>query len=206
MAAIRSRKFLLYRHLYHSCSFDRRLRQFHPPRLLAISLLRSAHHSMTSSPTSSSSESPSSPNSSPLSKFDPFAVHPFTNCSASQSDGSPHDRQFPTYGYPYGPSLGNYNTRQNQIPQQRIPLATNTPPKTSTKSSVDVHPHPPRPAIFIPFRKDTSSPELADILKADKSPSKSSTTNSDLRTLSNTLYPMAGTNTPPTSSSYMRKY
>ena len=158
---------------------------------------------MTSSPTSAS-DSSSSPNSSPtLANFNPFAVHPFTNCSASQSDSHPHTRQFPTYGYPYGPSLGNYNSLHNRPPQQQVPPAMN---KSSTKSSVNAYAHPPRPAIFIPFRQDTSSPELSDILKANKSLSKSSTTNTDSRTLSNISYPNAtGNTTQPTPNSYPRK-
>jgi hypothetical protein len=71
---------------------------------------------------------------------------------------------------------------------------------------VDAYPH--RHGIFIPFRKDTSSPELEDILKANKSLSKSSTTNSESRALSNTSYPIAGANTPlatSSSSSHPRK-
>ncbi|KIM44883.1 hypothetical protein M413DRAFT_25290 [Hebeloma cylindrosporum] len=159
---------------------------------------------MTSSPTSSSSDSSSSPNSSPsLAKFDPFAVHPFTNCSVSQSDAQPHDRQFSTYGYPYGPSLGSYKSLHNPMPQQQVPPAINTPNKSSAKPSVNAYAYPPRPAIFIPFRQDTSSPELPHILKANKSLSKSSTTN-DSRT--NISYPIAtGNTTQPTPNSYPRK-
>jgi len=159
---------------------------------------------MTSSPTSAS-DSSSSPNPSPtLTKFDPFAVHPFTNCSASQSDSYRQNRQFPTYGYPYG-SLENYNSFHKPTPQQQVPPAIN---KSSTKSSVNAYAYPPRPAIFIPFRQDTSSPELPDILKANKSLSKPSTTNSDPRTLSNISYPSATGNTTqptPNSYSYLRK-
>ena len=160
---------------------------------------------MTSSPTSAS-DSSSSPDPSPtLAKFNPFAVHPFTNCSASPSDSYPQNRQFPTYGYPYGSSLENYNSLHKPTPQQQVPPAVN---KSSTKSSVNAYAHPPRPGIFIPFRQDTSSPELPDILKANKSLSKSSTTNSDSRTLSNISYPNAtGHTTQPTpnSYSYLRK-
>jgi hypothetical protein len=155
---------------------------------------------MTSSPTSAS-DSSSSPNHSPtLAKFDPFAVHPFTNCSASQSDNHPHNRQFPTYGYPHGPSLGNYHSLHSPTPQQQVPPAIN---KSSTESSVNAYALPHRPAIFIPFRQDNSSPELPDILKANKSLSKSSTTKSDSRTLSNISYQNAtGNTTQPTPNSY----
>ena len=158
------------------------------------------HIIMTSSPTSSASDSSSSPNSSPtLAKFNPFAVHPFTNCSASQNESHPRNHQFSTYGYPYGP-LGNYNSLHNPTPQQQAPPGLNTPNKSSTKSSVNAYVHPPRPAIFIPFRQDTSSPELPDILK-----SKSSTTNSDSRTFSSISYPSASGNTT-TPTSYPQKF
>ncbi|KAF8972639.1 hypothetical protein BDZ97DRAFT_1913137 [Flammula alnicola] len=112
-----------------------------------------------SSSSSSSSESSLSDSSPSLSKFDPFAVHPFTNCSVNQNGSKPVN---PTsYGYPYGPSFGNYNLRRVQ-PQPQVPP-----------------PNAPPAGIFVPFRKDTPSPDLADVLKSNKSISKTSSSHSD---------------------------
>ncbi|KAF9477782.1 hypothetical protein BDN70DRAFT_933968 [Pholiota conissans] len=70
--------------------------------------------SLSSSPSSSDSGSSSSSSAS-LSKFDPFAVHPFTNCSATLNSNDPYGNG-QAYGYPYGAPFVNYNPRNPQSP------------------------------------------------------------------------------------------
>ncbi|KAF5316630.1 hypothetical protein D9619_006098 [Psilocybe cf. subviscida] len=113
--------------------------------------------------SSSSSESSSSQTSSSLPKFDPFAVHPFTNCSVTQNVHNPSTPAHTKYAYAYSGRNGIPPSPQNQYPAN---TSSHSPPKSSSSSHTA--------GIFVPFRQDTSSPDLADVLKS-KSPSKTST-------------------------------
>ncbi|KDR67955.1 hypothetical protein GALMADRAFT_231588 [Galerina marginata CBS 339.88] len=128
---------------------------------------------MTSSPTSSSSESLPKPT---LPNFDPFAIHPFTNCShVNQTPGVPSS----PYPYAYGPTVGNYHNRH--APQGPPQTTNNASPSSMSRSPATPYGYSPRPAgVFVPFRKDTSSPELDDVLKSKKNSGKT-TGNSDSR-------------------------
>jgi len=131
---------------------------------------------MTSSPTSSSSESSNS--SSTLPNFDPFAVHPFTNCSHVNQNNAPRTTSNP-YAYAKGPTVGNYHTRHTpQVPPQTTNNATPSSPSRSPAAPYGYSQHPA--GIFVPFRKDTSSPELDDVLKSKKNLGKT-TSSSDSR-------------------------
>ncbi|PPR06202.1 hypothetical protein CVT24_000647 [Panaeolus cyanescens] len=141
-----------------------------------------------SSPSDSSGSESSSSSSRPmtLSEFNPFATHHFTSCTTSthHSDNRPN----PAYGYPYGPTSGNFTS----YPTRGHPTSHNTP------SSI-VAPSPTMPSkqasqgqrgpIFTPFRKETASPDLSDILKSDKKASysqwsKTSTSSSSSKPIS----------------------
>jgi hypothetical protein len=125
-------------------------------------------HYMTSSDSSSdttvspsSSSSSSSPNQSPsLSQFDPFAVHPFTRYVSSNPSGNAPTAN--SYAYPYRQLLGAHPTPHAPIPNRQ------SPPKPY------VYTVPHHTGIFVPFRKETSSPDLPAILKP-KSDSSSAT-------------------------------
>ncbi|KJA15231.1 hypothetical protein HYPSUDRAFT_72168 [Hypholoma sublateritium FD-334 SS-4] len=71
----------------------------------------------------SSSSSDSSPSSSPtsspsLAQFDPFAVHPFTNCSAARGSEDPYKTgQLQSTAYPYGAPYASYPNRTVQSTQ-----------------------------------------------------------------------------------------
>ncbi|PPQ79664.1 hypothetical protein CVT25_003238 [Psilocybe cyanescens] len=119
-----------------------------------------------SSSSSSSTESGSPPSpSSTLSNFDPFAVHPFTNCSQVNQSNVPKSSP---YGYAY-PSNANNSVQQSQ--NTHLP----TPLNSSSRSPTVPYGYPPRPAgIFEPFTKDASIPELGDVLKKTSTPSNTS--------------------------------
>ncbi|PPQ66654.1 hypothetical protein CVT26_009409 [Gymnopilus dilepis] len=116
---------------------------------------------MSSSPSSSSSESSSPSKSQPgLANFDPFAVHPFTNCSQmNQSNGQPYNPAN-SYGYALAP---NVNNQSRTTPKVASPV--NGTPNSSSRMPIHAQ-HPG--GIFTPFRKDTSSPDLDDVLKSRK--------------------------------------
>ena len=152
-----------------------------PKKTPFFSLLRlmASSHSSSDSLTVSSSISPSISTklSPPLSQynFDPFAVHPFTSCTSSNPNG-----YTPTVNYNCSnpPSPGDYSTPHPAIPSplpatNPIPSDQQLPPKPYIYT-------PARPAgVFMPFRKETSSPDLPDILKSkSKSPSNTPKTRS----------------------------
>lgn len=113
-----------------------------------------------------------------LKSFDPFATHPFTNGSGLQPQ-PPKPSQYPipipsprrpsaflpTYSQYYGNSTqspSSSTSSESSMPSKSPPFPIHAPqprqgplvpnPSTSPAS-------PPQP-IFVPFRKDTSSPEL----------------------------------------------
>ena len=113
---------------------------------------------MSSSASSSDSvPSSTSTNISPLSDFDPFAVHPFTSYTSSNPNGNPQL---------------NYNRsnasswRLEDYPIPHAPQPT-TPISSHQQSSPKPYTYtPPRSTgIFVPFRQETSSPDLSDVLK-----------------------------------------
>lgn len=96
------------------------------------------------------SEPQSSLMSSPLEGFDPFAVHPFTNCSVSPTSLPPaHHRHASSYAH----RRVEYSAPDTQ------PKTYSTPTPAMRGLSAPVRP------IFIPFRRDTASPELELVLK-----------------------------------------
>lgn len=126
---------------------------------------------MTSSSSSSSSESTAS-SSVPLSSiklppslsqynFDPLALHPFTSYASPNPNGNTQAVSCNHHSNPYRQSPGGYPS-----PHAPITASLST---TATQQQSPQKPFaytPPRPAgVFVPFRKDTSSPELSDILK-----------------------------------------
>ena len=154
---------------------------YHCPVLSLLRLMASSDSSSDTSTVSSSSSPSSSTKLSPsLSQynFDPFAVHPFTSCASSNSNTPTmnYNRSNPPYAYPYKQSPGNYSTPHPPIPPPL--LATDPIPSDQQLPQKPYTYAPPRPAgIFVPFRKETSSPDLPDILKSKpKSPPDTSKT------------------------------
>ncbi|KAG9223763.1 hypothetical protein CCMSSC00406_0004896 [Pleurotus cornucopiae] len=89
--------------------------------------------------------------SSLLNNFDPFATHPFTNTSGIMPEPprpSQHTSSYPATAYQ--PSQPSRNLSQQQG-TPRSPNGQATQP------------------IFVPFRQDTSSPDLSQILKKKSS-------------------------------------
>ncbi|KAF8899623.1 hypothetical protein CPB84DRAFT_1132364 [Gymnopilus junonius] len=113
---------------------------------------------------SSSSSSESSPSKSPssLANFDPFAVHPFTNCSQANQGSSPPYPTNSSYGYAYAPNVSAYSRNPLQVSSQST---TNGAPNTALKTPYG---HVQPGGVFVPVRKDTSSPDLDDVLKSRK--------------------------------------
>jgi hypothetical protein len=112
-----------------------------------------------SSSASSSESVPSSTSTkiSPLSNFDPFAVHPFTSYTSSNPNGSPQlncDRSNESCGL----------EESFHAPQPTIPISS-YPQSSSPKPHACTPPRGRRPGIFVPFRQETSSPDLFDVLK-----------------------------------------
>lgn len=112
-----------------------------------------------SSSASSSENVPSSTKISPLSNFDPFAVHPFTSYTSSNPNGNPQlncDRS---------KEISCGLEESFHAPQPTIPISSSHPPSSSPKP----HGCPPSRGrclgIFVPFRQETSSPDLSDVLK-----------------------------------------
>ncbi|KAF8801282.1 hypothetical protein BYT27DRAFT_7262092 [Phlegmacium glaucopus] len=123
-------------------------------------------------PPSSTSTSTKLPPSLSQYNFDPFAVHPFTSYASSNPNANAptanHNHGNPLYAYPYSQPLGDYPTPHTPIPSPigAIPIAHSPSPSKSKPYAY----MPPRPTgIFVPFRKETSSPELSDVLKPQSS-------------------------------------
>jgi len=115
-----------------------------------------------SSSASSSDSVPSSTSTStkisPLSNFDPFAVHPFTSYTSSNPNGNPQlncDRSNES-------SCGLEESFHT--PQPTIAISSH-PQSSSPKPHACTSPRGRRPGIFVPFRQETSSPDLSDVLK-----------------------------------------
>ena len=114
---------------------------------------------MSSSATSSDSvPSSTSTKISPLSNFDPFAVHPFTSYTSSNPNGNPQlncDRS-------------NESSCELEepihAPQPTTPISSH-PQSSSPKPHTCNPPRGRRTGIFVPFRQETSSPDLSDVLK-----------------------------------------
>lgn len=111
---------------------------------------------MSSSTSSDSVPSSTSTKISPLSDFDPFAVHPFTSYASSNPNGNPqlkYDRS----------NASSYRLEDYLAPHAPQP----TTPISSHQQSFKPYVHtPPRSTgIFVPFRQETSSPDLSDVLK-----------------------------------------
>ena len=98
---------------------------------------------------------------SPLSNFDPFAVHPFTSYTSS-NESNPNGN----------PQLNCERSNESSCgfkeffyaPQPTIPISSH-PQLSSPKSHTCTPPRGRRPGIFVPFRQETSSPDLSDVLK-----------------------------------------
>ena len=150
--------------------------------------------------SSSSSSSESSKPSTTLHNFDPFAVHPFTNCAANQDESPMQYRTHPAY--PYGPSFSNFNTPPHALAPPQGPPPANAPTSNMPRSPPYNYSSPQKTTgIFVPFRKDTSSPELGDVLKNKNMTTNSSRASSNLSRSHPT--PPA---TQPIPLSYSRKY
>ncbi|KAF6753012.1 hypothetical protein DFP72DRAFT_434535 [Ephemerocybe angulata] len=144
---------------------------------------------MPRSSSLSSSGTPS-PSSSPklLGSFDPFAVHPFTNYSgpskSKHTSGHsnhvlPHpsalslDGPAPGLGphsstgypaYPSGSSHSYYNPNGNLHQPSPVPAGYQCQ-ASQTHQHGGAHGHAGPKPIFVPFRQETSSPELSDVLR-----------------------------------------
>lgn len=113
----------------------------------------------SSSDSVSSSTSTTSTKLSPLSNFDPFAVHPFTSCASS----NPQLNDCSNASYAYPCRLEHYYPTPH-APQPTTPISSHQ--QSSPKPYAYTPPRPSRPTgIFVPFRLDTSSPDLSDVLK-----------------------------------------
>lgn len=114
--------------------------------------MTSSASSSEDNPTVSSSTSSTNLSSS-LSQynFDPFAVHPFTSYVSSNPNSNAPAAN--SYAYPFRQPLGDHPTPHAPIPNQQ------SPPKPY------VYTPPYHTGIFVPFRKETSSPDLPAILK-----------------------------------------
>ncbi|KAJ3935230.1 MAG: hypothetical protein NXY57DRAFT_990776 [Lentinula lateritia] len=78
-----------------------------------------------------------------LDSFNPFAVHPFTNSACL----APHNK-------PHNPSE-TMSEANISPPQVIFPI----PQRVSTQNFLSVQNSKPKP-VFVPFRKETVSPEL----------------------------------------------
>ncbi len=128
-----------------------------------------------SSPSSSSSEV-STPSS--LSSFDPLAVHFFTNCSAVQNTIQPSNRSIP---HPYRAPVTNFNLFHPLNTISQSPPGMNGLQTNNTPSKFNGFPSSPQPGIFVPYRQETPSPELEDILRSNKDKSSPSPNRARLR-------------------------
>ncbi|TFK25616.1 hypothetical protein FA15DRAFT_340223 [Coprinopsis marcescibilis] len=133
-----------------------------------------------SSSDSGSSRTPSpsgSPSTSPnLSSFDPFAVHPFTRYAGSSQPQSAHSRSAGTHVLPH-PSMLNID---GHVPSQLQHPASQYPSSNYSHQAVgsgynqygqpsypqsSMNPSQNFKPIHVPFRQDTSSPDLGDVLR-----------------------------------------
>jgi hypothetical protein len=107
-----------------------------------------------------------------LESFDPFATHPFTNgCGVLPQPPPPSLYAVPipsSHSKPIGlskyPDLSTFaSTTPSSSPTQSLnataPLLSPQPQRPSLSSSATPS-SPPGRQIFVPFRKDTSSPDL----------------------------------------------
>ncbi|KAF8162948.1 hypothetical protein B0H34DRAFT_693524 [Crassisporium funariophilum] len=131
---------------------------------------------------------------SPLQSFDPFATHPFTNNSGLAPQPplpspypvpipSPHRQSSRSTGYPKYPDLSTSSSSTSSVSSTSSIYSSSSTQKTLTphspiplrrdqqlSSSPKMASSPTRP-IFVPFRQETSSPDL--VLKNKSSPRKS---------------------------------
>ena len=127
---------------------------------------------MSSSASSSDSvPSSTSTKTSPLSNFNPFAVHPFTRYTSPNPNSNPQSNC----------DCSNESScgfeESLHAPQPTIPISSH-PPSSSLKSHAWTPPRGRRTGIFVPFRQETSSPDLSDVLKpkSEQTVTKSSKT------------------------------
>ncbi|TFK72182.1 hypothetical protein BDN72DRAFT_836575 [Pluteus cervinus] len=126
--------------------------------------------------------------SSVLEGFDPFATHPFTNGNgvlppppqpSQYSFPIPSTQKFPQADTSGNPPLSSSYSSQSSSSGSVASMNSNasSPSHSSTSSSPLIHTSspPPRaqPPIFVPFRQDSSSPDLV-LKKAKGSPVKTS--------------------------------
>jgi hypothetical protein len=113
------------------------------------------------SSSASSSESVSS-STSPLSNFDPFAVHPFTSYTSS----NPNNNAQLNYDRSNASSCRFEDCPTPHAPQPTTPISSHqqSSPKPYAYKS------PRSTGIFVPFRQETSSPDLSDLLKSKSEP------------------------------------
>ncbi|KAF8159774.1 hypothetical protein B0H34DRAFT_796992 [Crassisporium funariophilum] len=147
------------------------------------------------SPTSSTSSSPSSVSSVSGLSFDPFAVHPFTSCTTSPNISTLHNRGNPSYAYPHVPAMGNYSASySHNLPQSSPPMRSVNAQPSGSPSKSYANSQPRNAGIFVPFRKETSSPDLPDVLK---------TTSSKTNSFSSSSNPRSSTTGIPASSALL---
>ncbi|KAJ3546124.1 hypothetical protein NMY22_g2183 [Coprinellus aureogranulatus] len=144
--------------------------------------------SSTSSTSSSDSRTPSPQNTPLLGSFDPFAVHPFTNFSGPSNHGhhgysnQVHVLPHPSTLHMDAPATGphgslSYPSHSSQPYHQPSSHGTLHHPTAvpagsgyySQASQTPSHSGPSSPSsykpIFVPFRQETSSPDLSDVLR-----------------------------------------
>ncbi|KII89000.1 hypothetical protein PLICRDRAFT_40640 [Plicaturopsis crispa FD-325 SS-3] len=105
-----------------------------------------------------------------LGSFDPFGVHPFTNNSGlAPPPPRPSQYAHPVPSPPHYASarFGDRSTSHTTSP----PPPPQAPPKLTVSAPSPQRPGQPIP-IFVPFRQETSSPELSDVLVRSKAKGK----------------------------------
>ena len=116
----------------------------------------------SSSSSSESVKSSTSTNTSPLSGFDPFAVHPFTSYTSPNPNGNAqlnYDRS--------NASLCRFDDCPTpHAPQPTTPISPHQQPSPKPYA----YKSPRSTGIFVPFRQETSSPDLSDVLKPKSEP------------------------------------
>lgn len=131
---------------------------------------------MSRSSASSGSSTPSpQPSPNVLSSFDPFAVHPFTNYSGPSQHGKQplppnqmHILPHPSTLTLDGPAVPSYQQTQFSAAQSSNRVYHPAPAPVGYQSQAcQTYSGPASSArpIFVPFRQETSSPDLSDVLR-----------------------------------------
>ncbi|KAH6916157.1 hypothetical protein BKA70DRAFT_480305 [Coprinopsis sp. MPI-PUGE-AT-0042] len=133
-----------------------------------------------SSNESSSSRTPSPSGSptcnSPLTSFDPFAVHPFTSYAGPSQPPTKHNAGMHVLPHPsvlsldahaplpvHQPSPASHKSSSKY--SQGVGTYNGAPSGYSSYSPNPIHASQTFKSVHVPFRQDTSSPDLADVLR-----------------------------------------